>query len=116
MGRIGTDWITDRWPTQADAALDGCVEVPGAVKGTVIYEQWNRITRIGQPWRRIFHDFTVIGKHPENPTPRRFVSINRTYHDLGQTIDAIADDGTAWWMLASQGQWIQLPPLPAKEG
>jgi hypothetical protein len=116
MGRIGTHWITDRWPTQADATPGGYVEVLCATEGTVIYKQWNRITRIGHPWRRILPDSIVIGKHPENPTPRRFVSINRTCRDLGQTVDAIADDGTAWRLLLSQGQWIQLPPLPAREG
>jgi hypothetical protein len=34
-------------------------------------------------------------------TPRRFVSIQRTIdlkHDA-HTLDAIADDGTAWWMV-----------------
>ena len=116
MGRIGTHWITDRWPNQADATPGGYVEVPCAIEGTVIYKQWSRINRIGQPWRRILPDSMVIGKYHENPTPRRFVSINRTYHDLGQTIDAIADDGTAWWMLASQGHWVQLPDLPVRDG
>jgi hypothetical protein len=54
-----------------------------------------------------------------NPTqPRRFVSISRTVHSAGHTLDAIADDGTAWWkVLGSDDQtdWHQLSSLPARE-
>ena len=49
--------------------------------------------------------------------PRRFVSLARTLlPDGGHTLDAIADDGTAWWLIvgvegAPEG-WTQLHPLP----
>jgi len=46
---------------------------------------------------------------------RRFVSISRTVHDHGHTLDAIADDGTAWWKVADHTEWRQLSPLPARE-
>lgn len=52
-------------------------------------------------------------------TPRKFVSVRRTidaetgYHIL----DAIADDGSAWWMVIGEEEvldgWCPLTPLPA---
>jgi len=51
--------------------------------------------------------------------PRRFVSISRTdwtaEESDGHTLDAIADDGTAWWKHSYQSQWTQHPPLPSIE-
>jgi len=59
---------------------------------------------------------------PRPPTPRRFVSITRTVHSSrdGYFLDAIADDGTAWYCLYSpllapcEVGWKQhgaLPPI-----
>jgi hypothetical protein len=53
-------------------------------------------------------------------TPRRFVSISRTvWLDQGgiqyDYIDAVADDGTAWWMGPDETEWQQAPALPARE-
>ena len=45
---------------------------------------------------------------------RRIVSITRTVMASGDhTIDAVANDGTAWWMIAGVTDgWTQLPALP----
>lgn len=47
--------------------------------------------------------------------PRRIVSIARTVHKHGHTLDAVADDGTAWWMIPGECDWTQLPALPDVE-
>jgi hypothetical protein len=54
---------------------------------------------------------------------RRFASISRTVHADGdvQTIDAIDQDGRAWWMILDLGdtdyepEWAELTPLPTYE-
>lgn len=50
--------------------------------------------------------------------PRRFVSISRTdwtaEESDGYSLDAIADDGTAWWKHSYQAQWTQHMPLPER--
>ena len=52
-------------------------------------------------------------------TPRRFVSVTRTITTLGHVIDAIDEDGVAWWMITSpdgpEPEWHQLTPLPGRE-
>jgi hypothetical protein len=54
-------------------------------------------------------------------TPRKFKATpRRTVADFGHTIDAIDEDGVAWWMIVasdddSEPEWHQLLPLPAKE-
>lgn len=48
--------------------------------------------------------------------PRRFVSISRTEHQNGShTVDAIDDEGIAWWMVPGETGWLQLAALPARE-
>lgn len=47
---------------------------------------------------------------------RRIITIFRTVHEYGHTLDAIADDGTAWCLIAGNESWEQLPELPMKEG
>jgi hypothetical protein len=57
---------------------------------------------------------------PQPPTPRRFVSITRTTRpsNYGYFLDAIADDGTAWYYITSPNVscdklgWKPHPPLP----
>jgi hypothetical protein len=52
--------------------------------------------------------------------PRRFTSLLRTVHSDGEihTIDAIDDEGRAWWMIIDledpdyESEWFQLTPLP----
>ena len=61
----------------------------------------------------------LISKAPE-PAPvssaRRFVSISRTVNEDGcQTVDAIDDEGIAWWMVPGETGWQQLAALPARE-
>lgn len=49
---------------------------------------------------------------------RSIVAITRTEYANGtRIIDAVADDGTAWFMLVNytENNWTQLPPLPDKE-
>lgn len=56
---------------------------------------------------------------PAAPTtePRRFVSISRTIvSDEDHILDAIADDGTAWFFHGARfSTWMQLRPLPDYE-
>lgn len=186
MERIGTNWITDRPPTEADADPDGDVFVSGAG-----YWAWDQVgpgqtwchtyyweprskpqqqcdplsepvfvsplgLRVGQVWRtRNGCTATILSVSfrgdPECPVrarvdginnpmsrgdgwayfldgrcrrlpefdlvemPRRIISITRTVHEHGHTLDAAADDGTAWWMVAGGHGWKPLPDLPAKE-
>ena len=53
------------------------------------------------------------------PTPRKFASLIRTVNDFGHVIDAIDEDGVAWWMITSpdgpEPEWHQLTPLPGRE-
>ena len=53
--------------------------------------------------------------------PRRFVHLSRTvwYHSNAQTLDAIDEDGRAWWLIVGTDgcpeEWTELPPLPSRE-
>lgn len=106
-------WITDRLPTGADGDKDG--DVICLLDGT------NNVW-CGAHWRRVepgtaWLAFTPPAT-PSTPTPltRRIVSLTRTIHGVTETIDAIADDGTAWWMVPGEVDWTQLPPLPRSKG
>lgn len=46
---------------------------------------------------------------------RRIISITRTVHGAVHTLDAVADDGTAWWKVPGETDWTQLPALPDRE-
>ena len=63
-------------------------------------------------------EFDLIELLP-TPTPRKFASLTRTVTDFGHIIDAIDDDGVAWWMITSpdgpEPEWHQLTPLPGRE-
>ena len=53
-------------------------------------------------------------------TPRKFKETpRRTVTDFGHVIDAIDEDGVAWWMTPathdSEPEWHQLTPLPGRE-
>ena len=52
------------------------------------------------------------------PKQRRFVSITRTSSDGYHTIDAIDDEGQAWWLIAgcdhAPEDWTKHQPLPLK--
>ena len=61
----------------------------------------------------------LISKPEPTPTPRKFASITRTFTEYGCAIDAIDEDGVAWWMTPathdSEPEWHQLTPLPGRE-
>lgn len=58
---------------------------------------------------------------PTTPTPRKFKETpNRTVTDFGHIIDAIDEDGVAWWMGTAsddgpEHEWQKLLPLPGRE-
>ena len=136
------DWINDRLPTEADADRDGDVAVkqrPGS--DAFAYFHWSFV-KPGMIWRRTSHwyaeqtpepatpasqprpPFTPPGATPEpaaaavaTPTSqrRRIVSLSRTVYGAVHTIDAVADDGTAWWKVPGEADWTQLPALPKRE-
>ena len=130
---MAQNWITDRRPTEADGDGDGEVvlrrfsdgrrdSTTGSFDALV---DWRHIGE-GVPWQHTLvwqPQVRVPAAEPEPPTatPRRFVALSRTVHDFGHTLDAIADDGTAWCMtlITTDGElrtgWTQLTPLPAKE-
>lgn len=116
------DWITDRLPTEADAdsAWDVVIRLD--------HDQWAKTK-----WYNVFESTPWIALNP-NPADavnflndvaaaveagkrRRIVSITRTVVESGlHAIDAVADDGTAWWMIAGVTDgWTQLPALPDRE-
>ena len=49
--------------------------------------------------------------------PRRFVHLSRTVHEHGHTLDAIDEDGRAWWLITGMDdkEWTELQPLPSRE-
>ena len=109
-------WITDRLPLEDDGDEDGDVVV---LVGSSVYwafTNWRQVIA-GTPWLA----FTplISAKSTAEPTnqPRRFVSINRiVLGDGAYSIDAVADDGTAWWMVPGEFEWTEmLPPLPPRE-
>lgn len=54
---------------------------------------------------------------------RRFVSLQRTVHTANiHTLDAIDDEGRAWWLILDPSgdcgaplEWTELIPLPTRE-
>lgn len=58
-----------------------------------------------------------MSKWPDHEQ-REFYSLNRTFEPAtgAHILDAVADDGTAWWMRLDGSeedpQWTQLTPLP----
>ncbi len=114
------EWITSRRPTEADADNNGCVKMrqhPNASYGPIVH--WSHVGE-GVPWKHTGIWKTPEPAKPPTTTPRKFVAISRTPHELGYTIDAIDEDGVAWWMLRGSSdfrdiEWTQLTPLPARE-
>lgn len=98
-------WINDRLPTEADGDEDGDV-IALCDGGKAWFRSYWRAVDPGQPW---------IPFTPPAPQPRRFVSITRTVYGAVHTLDAVADDGTAWWMVPGEVEWTQLPALPKRE-
>ena len=112
------DWITDRRPTESDGVSDGFVLAhyhPG--DDSYYYMHWSYVGE-ATPWKHCEHWQPPATPEP-NPTPRKFASLTRTVTDFSHTIDAIDEDGVAWWMTLatddSEPEWQQLTPLPARE-
>jgi len=113
-----TEWITDRPPTEADADPDGDVLVQKR-PAVFVAVPWQYVAA-GAPWRRtaLWCQVTPAAKPtPKALQPRRYVSISRMVdaHRHGSILDAVADDGTAWWCLSDVTPWKQHAPLPACE-
>lgn len=108
-------WITDRLPTRADGDKDGDVVLllDGDNNGWCGVH-WLLVKR-GQPWLAFTPPTTASTPAPLT-RPRRIISITRTMHGATETIDAVADDGTAWWKVPGDVDWTQLPALPKSDG
>ena len=113
-------WITDRPPLQDDGDEDGDVVV--MIEGSTAWAllPWRQV-KAGTPW--LAFTSLISAKPAAKPSveplsqPRRFVSINRiVLEDGAYSIDAVADDGTAWWTVPGEFEWTEmLPPLPPRE-
>ena len=117
-------WINDRLPTKEDGDRDGDVVVLCPYGSAWCLVSWDSVGS-GLFWL----PFTppIVAPTPEPAAfkpaapaapvsqPRRFVSITRTVYGAGSTIDAVADDGTAWWRVPGEVEWTQLPALPMRE-
>ena len=114
-------WITDRLPLEDDGDEYGDVVVllDGSTDWALI--PWCQVDA-EMPWLAFtsLSSAKFIAASTAEPTfeplnqPRRFVSINRiVLGDGAHIIDAIADDGTAWWIASGRSEWAPiLPPLP----
>ena len=114
------DWITDRLPTEADADSAGDVVI------RLDHDQWDMTEWYNVPESTPWIAFEPadaanflndIAAAVEAGKRRRIISVTRTVLERDiHTIDAIADDGTAWWMIAGVTDgWTQLPALPDRE-
>ena len=113
------DWITDRPPTAADVDSDGDVVARyHPDDDDYCYMHWSYVGA-GVPWRHCVGAGVPPTDLEPAPTPRKFASLTRTVTDHGHIIDAIDDDGVAWWMMLStddpESEWQQLTPLPGRE-
>lgn len=126
-----SDWITDRPPTKADGDWNGYVVVrhDGLVEGAIL-QPWNALLPETH-WRHSLTWKPQPKPEPEPPAtvaiPRRFVSVRRTIlKDGDHILDAIDDQGTAWWRRLDtsphhpafptpEPEWQQLLPLPSHE-
>lgn len=114
-------WITDRLPTKADGDKYGDVVILFADDTAWCWAYW-RDVELGQAWLAFAPPASASTSEPtpSTPTPltrpRRIISLTRTVHGAAHTIDAVADDGTAWWMVPGEVNWTQLPALPKSDG
>jgi hypothetical protein len=119
-------WITTRRPTKPEAGRYEEV----LVKAYPDEENWvpmhYSLVPAGMAWRQVSAS-TAPAPEPEPippaehwPLPRLFAApIRRTFFPSGEmVIDAIADDGTAWFLVEGEApapHWKQIPPLPQPE-
>ena len=114
------DWITDRRPTEADGVRAGLVLAQYHPDNDgFYYMHWSYVGE-ATPWKRCASWQPPTAPEPApTPTPRKFASLTRTVTDFGHVIDAIDEDGVAWWMITSpdgpEPEWHQLTPLPGRE-
>ena len=98
------DWITDRLPTEADADSAGDVVIQ------LDHDQWDMTE-----WYNVPESTPWLAFKPadavEAGQPRRIVSIALD----ADSVAAVADDGTAWWLSGDGTKWTQLPALPDRE-
>jgi len=117
-------WINDRLPTEEDGDCDGDVIVLSPRGGSWSVVPWDAVGS-GQFWVPFTPPITAptpvpVAFEPAAPAApvsqhRRIVSLTRTVYGAVHTIDAVADDGTAWWMVPGEVEWTQLPALPKRE-
>ena len=102
------DWITDRLPTEADADSAGDVVIQPD------HDQWGMTE-----WYNVPESTPWLAFKPADAVEagqrRRIVSLSRTVYGAVHTLDAVADDGTAWWKVPGEADWTQLPALPDRE-
>lgn len=114
------NWITDRRPTEADGDGDGDVLARyHPDDDDHCYLHWSHVGAAASvPWKHCA-DWQPPATPEPTPTPRKFASLTRTITDFGHTIDAIDEDGVAWWMTPGpydpEPEWHQLTPLPGRE-
>ena len=113
-------WILSRRPTEADGDAHGYVVVPrGPDLRDQLLQHWSYVGP-GVPWHHCsgWQPPASVAE-PARPAtePRRFVSISRTIvSDEDHILDAIADDGTAWFLHGARfSTWMPLRPLPDYE-
>ena len=103
-------WITDRPPTEADGDEDGYVIVSTPTQRKW-YRLYFRLVSCGQSWL----PFPPPAAAPEPATPashpRPIVNIALD----ADSVAAVADDGTAWWLSGDGTKWTQMPALPDRE-
>jgi hypothetical protein len=121
-------WTTHRSPTEADADDDGEVLVPlrpdiSDDANNNRYIHWSYLGQ-GVPWKHSYRwksPNSEVDYTPEpTTTPRRFKETpRRTIAPNGCIIDAIDEDGVAWWMALAwsdpKPEWYRMMPLPARE-
>lgn len=116
----GLSWVTFRQPSQDDADSDGLVmvvargEMPVLVDWKVAWnnaDQWSEY--YGWTHTDKWHEEALTQNQPSTDLQRLYISVSRSYGPRGQhIIDAVASDGTAWYLEADKGVWHQHPPLP----
>jgi len=117
-------WINDRLPTEEDGDCDGDVVVLGPCGSGWFALSWDLVGS-DQFWLPFTPPIAAPTPEPAafEPAPpaapvsqpRRIVSLTRTVYGAVHIIDAVADDGTAWWKVPGEVEWTQLPALPQRE-
>ena len=124
------EWIIDRLPTKEDADSYGNVicgdrdswgDVHWSdVDSRTAWLAFKPAPEPAAPTSQPRPPFTPPGATPEpaaaavtTPTsqPRRIVSIALD----ADSVAAVADDGTSWWLSSDGAKWTQMPALPDRK-